>query len=115
MLLMQPLCSGMLNSAKGTAVMLSIQNSIGIPRYLSRCWASMILSHSVWLEKGVVRFFFGAPKTWRSGKTSNTRWSLAPTGGKTVKVAPLHHLEFQVMQYSVDAPNKTGILCHEFY
>ena len=41
----------------------------------------MILSHSIWLEKGVVRFFFGAPKTWRSGKTSNSRWSLAAAGG----------------------------------
>ena len=86
---MQPLCSGMLNSAKGTAVMLSIQNSIGIPRYLSRCWASMILSHSVWLEKGVVRFFL-VPQKLGGLERPLTQ------GGVSLQQA-----EFQVMQYSM--------------
>ena len=63
----------------------------------------MILSHSIWLERGVVRFFL-VPQKLGGLERPLTQ------GGVSLQQA-----EFQVMQYSVDAPNKTGILCHEFY
>ena len=99
----------------GTAVllMLSIQNPIPslFQSHVSLCWASMILSHSIWLDKGVVDVLLGAQqkklgglseRPLTQGGVSLQQAEFPREIGNSENVAPLHHLGISgAVQYSM--------------
>lgn len=68
--------------------------------HVSLCWASMILSHSIWLDKGVVDSFLGAQqkkpgglseRPLTQGGVSLQQAEFPLEVGNSGIVAPLHH------------------------
>lgn len=94
-------------------LMLSIQNPIPslFQSHVSLCWASMILSHSIWLDKGVVDVLLGAQqkklgglseRPLTQGGVSLQQAEFPREIGNSENVAPLHHLGISgVVQYSM--------------